>query len=455
MTVLRRSSLPAVVGVVCFLLLAIRVRTTRFFTDESGWVTAGGYYAALVEHGDLNATSWDGNGLSTFGEFNPPLGKLLIGFSLRAGAAPPWSGLHDWTLSDAENAAAGHVPPERVLIPARLGMACLGALCCVLLFMLGRSLAGPWCGVLAAGGLLLNRLFSGLATQAMLDVPLAAFLLATCLAACYLLESDDERSMRAACYCGLFAGFAGLVKINGLLIGVGLVLTVLLLRFPRFGVRRTLALGSTCLVTAIAVGYLFTPNYWPQLRDIRPAVVRSEASALRRNGFPPGAGGDEGRFAAFNATYPQLANLTRPLRLPLLFVRWKLVLDSVVVVNPEWAIKEPRAVVQASELFRTYASFPGESVFVIIGFVMLVRQILSTNRSRSSDVAVVVVAFFLVNYSLILAFQRLAWDRYYLPTVMSYQIPAALAAIRMGEWAKKQVPWSKPESTPSPIGSAL
>jgi hypothetical protein len=274
----------------------------------------------------------------------------------------------------------------------------------------------------------------------MIDVPLAAFLLATCLAACYLLESDNKRRMRAAVCCGVLAGFAGLVKINGLLIGVGLVLTVLVLRLSRFGVRQALVLGSACLVTSVAVGYLFTPNYWPQFKDIQPAAVRAEISAFRINGFPAGSGGDDGRFAAFNATYPQLANLTRPLRLPLLFIRWKLFLDSLIRLNPGWAIEEPRPVTQVSQLFGTYASFPGQGFLVLLGFVILVRQILSNGPGRFSDVAVVVIAFFVVNYSLILFLQRLAWDRYYLPTVMSYQIPAALAVIRMGEWAKGRRP---------------
>ena len=439
MNLVRRVALPVAIGVASFLVLAVRVRTTPFHIDESGWVAAGGYYAALVAHWDLNATSWEGNHLSRWGEFNPPLGKLLIGLSLRAGAAPQWSGLYDSTLSEAENAAAGHIPPQRVLIDARLGMACFGGLCCALLFMLGRSLAGPWCGALAVVGLLLNRTFSTLATQAMVDVPLAAFLLATCLAARYLLEANENRSMRAAWCCGVFAGLAGLVKINGLLMGVGLVLTVLLFRLPRFGVRRALTLGSACLVTAIAVEYLLTPNYWPQLREIRPAVVRAEVLALRSNGFPAAAAaaGGEGRFDAFKVTYPQLANLTRPLRLPFLFVRWKLVLDWIALANPDWTLKQPRPVVQASQLFIQHASFPGEALLVVIGLILLVRQIVSAERSRSSDAAVVVVAFFVVNYSLILAFQRLAWDRYYLPSVIGYQIPAAWAAIQLAERAKR------------------
>jgi 4-amino-4-deoxy-L-arabinose transferase-like glycosyltransferase len=370
---------------------------------------------------------------------NPPLGKLFIGVSLLMAGAPSWHSLYDFSKNVEENAAIGRVPPLSVLQPARIGIACFGALCCGLLFILGLWVAGPLCGFLASGLLLFNATFVELSTQVMTDTPLAAFLLLMCLATARLMmASDNDRRTRFALLIGLAIGCAASIKIHGLLIGVGTVGACLLIGRHQIGLRQVAVTSAKVITVAIATGYLVSPNYWPQLGEVQVGSLRAEVAALQTAGIPQ-AGGEEGRFGEFKTRYPQLANITRPLRMPFLFVRWKVFLDALADRRiPSWGFGEHRTVAQARRLFAEYATFHGQVVLVAIGLVLLVIQ----SRARdhpARGAAVVALMFFLVNYALILLFQRVNWNRYYFQTILSYQVPAAAGmawvAGLFGRWA--------------------
>jgi 4-amino-4-deoxy-L-arabinose transferase-like glycosyltransferase len=253
----------------------------------------------------LNRKAWDGDALSRWGELNPPLGKLAIGASLRAGGATHWFGLYDFTRSSAENAAAGLVPPPAVLLPARVGMACFGAASCVLLFLIGRALAGLWCGALALVFLLSNELFTTLSSQAMIDIPFVTFLLATCLLALRLVAAKPEHSLRFALLGGLFAGLAALVKIHGLPIGMGLLAVALAVRGAQLGSRRrALLLGVAAFAVALRVSYAGAPTI-AAAASARTGRISSALNAL--------AGGRVVLYSICSSEAMQRVALPRPL----------------------------------------------------------------------------------------------------------------------------------------------
>ena len=437
LSALCRLALPLGIWLAFLLVLAPRVHTTTFHTDESGWVSAGFYYSDLLARGDFNRQAWDGATLSRWGDLNPNVGKLAIGAALRLGGAPHWFGLYDITRSRADNIAAGLVPPDAVLIPARFGVACFGALACVLLFLIGRAAAGPWCGALAAAFLGLNPLFENMSTRVMIDIPFLTLLLAICLTAMRLLHAAPERALRYALLCGGLSGLAGLVKIHGFLIGPGIMATTFAVRAHILGGwKRTVQQCAAALALTVCVGYLLTPNFWPQWNALDLGAARAEASAIRNAGPAAFDGKGEDRFKHFEETFPALANVTRPLRLPLLFVRWKAFNHWVAQTNPAWCFHEHRVAVQAGHLFWLYSTFPGEGLLGILGLVLLSSRVVKAVRARTRDSATVVLSFFAVNYLVILAFQDLDWNRYYLASVVGYQIPAAFAVLAIASSAR-------------------
>ena len=71
---------------ICFAALwAFRdpIRGEPFMGDETDWISSGNYYTELVLKGDFRHEAWVANHLGIVGNFNQPLGKVLLGLGVR------------------------------------------------------------------------------------------------------------------------------------------------------------------------------------------------------------------------------------------------------------------------------------------------------------------------------------------------------------------------------------
>lgn len=152
---------------------------------------------------------------------HPPLPKLLSALpALAAGPIIPegeaWEE-GDW-FDHADdfvraNDEAGRL--REVLFLARLVPIAEGVACGVLLFLLGRRLAGEAAGAVAAGLWFTTPVVVGLSHLAMLDVP---FTLTVLLVSLALLRDRDEPSLRTALVVGLACGAAVSTRHLGLVL---------------------------------------------------------------------------------------------------------------------------------------------------------------------------------------------------------------------------------------------
>ena len=132
--------------------------------------------------------------------------------------------------------------------------------------------------------------------------------------------------------------------------------------------------------------------------------------------------------------YPQLANLSHPLEFPMLFQRWRQQLQfQAEKYGPGWQGSRWRTLHR--RLLTDHASFPLQWLLL---FSSLGTAGVSLLRRSSLDGHVVVAAYFVANYLLLVSFAPMDWDRYYLPTVISVQL---LTALEVGHWIEAARGW--------------
>lgn len=411
------------------LMLWPRVTTSPFQGDESGWISSGRYYTRLVLHGDLDRARWDCDGCGPWGGLNPHLGKVLVGAPLALTAILPrvsvFSAYYDFDASHEENVTRRLVPPDDVLTRARWGSVVFGLVCLLVVFSVGRRAFGPWAGLAGAFLLLGNRTFLLHATTAMTDAHYNAFLLCTCLSAIVVLKARSRNALAlSVVLLGFLAGLAGSVKITGLPLGVLLFAAVLayrsvLLQEPW---RRAVALVALMLSSGLVTVYALNPCFWPSAAAFDLSAAAREASSMD---FDTAVTQIERADDADEN--PAFANLTRPLRFPFQFLRWKHYMERQRdLFSAGWGTSRQRAIHQQLPLL-TSRPYVG---WILLGFGVFVgaRQIAAGRRTREPAHAFVLLAWFAINYLFILAFLELNWERYYLPAMVA-QAPLVGAGI--------------------------
>lgn len=146
----------------------------EFHGDETHWISAGRQAFHLLASGRLADPEWR----EEFYLYSQPqVAKLLIG-AVVAGAGHTGPAIirdYDWQLRPAENQAAGRVPPDDVILAARLPGALTGWLTCLLLWALAAELGGGGAGVVGALLLASHPLWLANARRAGLDVQALCF----------------------------------------------------------------------------------------------------------------------------------------------------------------------------------------------------------------------------------------------------------------------------------------
>ena len=141
--------------------------------DESAYYSQS-YYAEIFLNGRRDDPAW-----LEFPAYDlPPLPKYLIGAALAFGGfkTPGPSDARDWY----GNALLRFDPPGALAF-ARFPFLFLGVIGCIAIYGLGVQIGGRGVGLLAAGFLMANPLYSSHSRRAMSDVPCEAFLLLSLL----------------------------------------------------------------------------------------------------------------------------------------------------------------------------------------------------------------------------------------------------------------------------------
>lgn len=164
------------------LLIAVQSRLSGaaeqvpFDGDEGRYIALGRYFGYLFLEHDLGRPEWGDN---YWTHTQPMLPRLVLGGWL-------WARGHDldtlplpylWQKSFKENVRQGRVPDDVLLADARVPMVWLTSSSIVLLYLLGRVLAGPIAGLAAAALAWVGPLVRDDLLRARSDSPLGFFLL--------------------------------------------------------------------------------------------------------------------------------------------------------------------------------------------------------------------------------------------------------------------------------------
>lgn len=429
---------------ICLLSAAIlfpKIPRNEFYGDEAGWISAGYYYTDLVRHLDFDRRKWDSPALDTFGSINMHVGEWLIGIPLEIDPQTRtrrFLGFYEFRLPLQWNIEHRNVPPRDILLRARFAPALFGVLCCFLVFSIAYWTFNVWAGLVAAALLLASSLFTTLATEAMTDVFYNFFLLAGCLGLVALSKSfsntsstspsgvtHKRRALILICVCGVLAGLACSVKITGLVIAGMLFLAVMIqqhgFRVARSQRKEFVLIVAAFSFCALLTVYALNPYFWPSWRDFNTKALIQEVQALKSRGIVAGVSHP-------NGNYPQLANLGQPLQLPLLYFRWRSMMEHDK--KPfEW--QGNRFLTFHKNLFSCQMNLPGEFIFIGLGIFALLRK---NPRTAPLGIAppeydrarMIPLLYFAFNYVFILLFMIDNWARYYLPTMIAGHLLAAV-----------------------------
>src|SRR3989344_8897055 len=102
---LRNASFTVVLFLIAFFIVRTDIDSYKHFdVDEPSWISVSSHTFDWILKGDFSQKTWLADEFHVFGNPNPPLGKYLIGGSLKffGNTAPvnyPW----DWTKTKEEN----------------------------------------------------------------------------------------------------------------------------------------------------------------------------------------------------------------------------------------------------------------------------------------------------------------------------------------------------------------
>ena len=156
----------------------------------------------------------------------------------------------------AENTAAGRL--DNVLLLARTVGILEGLAAAFLLYLLGRRLAGPWGGTVAASLWLTTPVFIGFSHFAMIDIAFTVALLAISYS---LLRFFDDPKVTTGVWCGVACGAALLTRHNALPIVAVVAVACAVEGFRR---DRRAALRNAAVVGAVAFALVWVFSSQPR-----------------------------------------------------------------------------------------------------------------------------------------------------------------------------------------------
>lgn len=249
------------------------IKWVEFHPDESQWIASSAAFESFVG-GDLTGPPWQENYWTLT---QPPLTRYLIGLGRVAGGYRlddlnrPWR----FSVDRRRNIADGAMPSPGLLWCARLPMAVLAAVSCLLGVVVLTALGGRAAGYTWAVLFLVSPYLANMLSRAMGEAPLLAAVLGVTFLAWHTLVRTEQtadrahlgRLVRLVALTAVGCGVAAAIKLNGfvtfalllpLTAWVGLRLHQRATVTLRWGVWGALVAVEIALLTFIAVNpYLY------------------------------------------------------------------------------------------------------------------------------------------------------------------------------------------------------
>jgi hypothetical protein len=227
----RVAEIVLVLALAALAVVVLRQQALRqsFSVDESRWIATSRYFWVTFVERDVFGTEWQP---SYVVYTHPPVARYILGFGLWLQGWQPeqLNGRYDADRSRQFNRMAGNIPSRELLNAARRVSLLFAVGATMLLYPVGRIVAGPVAGTTAVLLALANPLLSTLWTRALAESILAFF----CLSA-LLFTMRIARSPRGTRVpfgwgfgLGLSIGLATATKLSGALVGAGIGLYVVL-----------------------------------------------------------------------------------------------------------------------------------------------------------------------------------------------------------------------------------
>ena len=284
--------LVAVLALCAVVVLYQQAQRQSFSVDESRWIATSRYFWITFVDRDVFGPAWQPNYLVLT---HPPVARYIIGFglSLQGWSPDELNGRYDTDRSRDFNRRAGNIPSRELIDAARRVVLLFAVGATMLLYPIGRSLAGPGAGAAAVILALVHPLLATLWTRALAESVLAFFcLLVFWLAIRVAALAAGQRSRFAwSIGLGVSVGLATATKLSGALAGVGLVLFVLVRQAARWWTERTWSgigswtdAGMAAVLTFVLVNPLLYPN--PVMRTVMLFEHRREEMQQQALGTP-------------------------------------------------------------------------------------------------------------------------------------------------------------------------
>jgi 4-amino-4-deoxy-L-arabinose transferase-like glycosyltransferase len=394
-----------------------------FHPDESQWIATSHYYEKFI-NGNIASPEWQAYPWTLT---QPPLtryaiavGRLAGGFSANELNAP-WLFRQEWET----NVAEGRMPEPALLWWSRLPMAVTAVGCGVLLIFIARAIGGRLAGWVMLLLFVLTGYYGEQLRRAMGEALLLCLMLLAVLAA-YAAGRSWPRLVQMEAMRGrewlrplawllllaLFAGLAGAVKLNGLvLVGGGMVLTGLLAWKGRqrpfawlFAVVGLIGLPLLAFWLFTAVNPAAYAHPWPHL----VAMVEFRAEEIAKQ--------------QANAPYASLPLADVPKRI-------RVVPDSTL----SYAVPWPGGA--AVKVLMGLLALGGLGLMLALAWEWWRNGNLANGRAPDMSLAVLLMLGVVALPALL---TPLDWDRYYLPLVVLASLGTAvcLAALSSRLWVQ-------------------
>jgi 4-amino-4-deoxy-L-arabinose transferase-like glycosyltransferase len=260
--------LVAVLAIVTIAVLRHQALAQAFSVDESRWIATSRYFWITFVDRDVLGPEWQPSYIVLT---HPPVARYVIGFGLWLQGWSPdeLNGRYDTDRSRQYNRLAGNIPSRALLDAARRVALVFAVGATMLLYPIGRGLAGPAAGAAAVLLALANPLLSTLWTRALAESVLAFFSLLTLLLAMRVAAAIDRGERRFGLWVGLgvAAGLAVATKLTGALVGAAVASFALVRQIARHPPDRAWAgfgpwvdAGLAAILTFILVNPLVYPD---------------------------------------------------------------------------------------------------------------------------------------------------------------------------------------------------
>jgi hypothetical protein len=238
--------MPLVVFVASLLPMIVALDRMSFHGDESSWISEGITSTQLILQGRFGDPFW----LTGPDWYQPPIAKYLIGFTLLLFGVREGNWVY-WGIWE--------IPPDQVLAIARLPIAVMGALTCVLVFWLGKELKDRWTGLIASLFLAFHPLWLASSRRAMCDVPAVFFSTLSVLTFWLAIKNLKSRTKTLIYFAisGIAVGFAIDSKYTSAATFLVLIFSVLIFgAFYFFSHRSSLTTVKKKPLAIVAVGLI-------------------------------------------------------------------------------------------------------------------------------------------------------------------------------------------------------